>query len=374
MTRDDKCGGVVRNQPHDGVPRSLSIPMKQRHVWSVMFLWSLCCVIACVGQQPGSAGTPGDTRVARWQDDAKAVFLLMFDDGWPSHWQVAAPELAKRGMIATFYINPQKGEYLKFKGEWENKLWRQGMVYGNHTLTHQGVKNLENAEREIGECTRVIESIVPGKTPRLISYGQPGVGPGKWNITPAELDGLLSKYHLVSRPTFDKHGAVYHLKTAGEMLALADRAIATTGMEYLVIHGVQRIVPDWKYQDFWALNQTVFFTLLDGLKERRDRGDLWITDHISQVQYETERKGATVRVLGRGDGEIRVQLTSAADPAFYDLPLTLITHVPADWTACKVTQGDKTDVVAVAGGYAKYRALPGAVPISLRPATPGKTR
>lgn len=313
-----------------------------------------------------SAGDPGDTRVARWQDDAKAAFLIMFDDSWPSHWQVAVPELAKRGMIATFYINPKKGEYLKFKDEWENKIWKLGMVYGNHTLTHQGVANAEEADRDIGECTRIITACIPGKVPRLVSYGQPGVGPGKWNITATELNQILAKHHLVSRPPFDKHGAVYYLKTAGEMLALADRAIASTGMEYVVIHGVQRIVPDWKYQDFWPLNQQVFFGLLDGLKERRDRGDLWITDHISQVQYETERTGATVRILERGRQAIRVQLATAADPAFYDLPLTLVTQVPGDWHACNISQGTNSLVVPVSNGQAKYRAVPGPDVITLQ--------
>lgn len=313
-----------------------------------------------------SAAEPGDTRVARWQDDARAAFLIMFDDSWPSHWQVAVPELAKRGMIATFYINPGKGEYLKFKDEWENKIWKLGMVYGNHTLTHQGVANMEVADREIGECTRLITDIIPGRKPRLVSYGQPGVGPGKWKITGAELDQLLARHHLISRPPFDKHGAVYHLKTADEMLALADRAIASTGMEYVVIHGVQRIVPDWKYQDFWPLNQQVFFGLLDGLKERRDRGDLWITDHISQVQYEAERAGATVRVLERGRQAMRVQLASSADPVFYCLPLTLVTQVPADWQACRVSQGTNAMVVPVSRGQVKYRAAPGPDVITLQ--------
>jgi len=312
------------------------------------------------------ASTVGDTRIAAWQDDAKAVFLLMFDDGWPSHWQVAAPELAKRGLIATFYINPGKGEYLKFKDEWEQKLWRQGMVYGNHTLTHKGAKSLEEADREIGECNRAITAVVPGKEPRLISYGQPGVGPGNWTVTPEQLDGLLAKYHLVSRPPFADHGAVYHLKTTDEMLALADRAIAANGMEYLVIHGVERIKPEWKYQDFWALKQDVFLPLLDGLKERRDRGDLWITDHISQHQYETERTGAEVRVLEQSERQIRVSLTCKADPALYDLPLTLVTQVPPGWLACAVTQGTNQTVVAVSGGAVKYRAQPGVPPVTLR--------
>ena len=81
------------------------------------------------------------------------------------------------------------------------------------------------------------------------------MGPKDWNITEDQLDELLKKHHLINRPTFVDHGAVYHLKTAEEMLALADKAIAGKGMEYLIIHGVERITPDWGYQDFWPLKQ-----------------------------------------------------------------------------------------------------------------------
>ena len=310
----------------------------------------------------------GETRVARWKDDKAAAFLLMFDDSWPSHWQVAAPELVKRGLIATFYINPGKGEYQKYAKEWEENLWKQGMVYGNHTMTHKGVKDLANAEWEIGECANIIRKIVPGKENRLVSYGQPGVGPDDWKITDAQLDELFKKHHLVSRPTFVGHGAVYHLKTAAEMLALADKAIQDKGREYLVIHGVERITPDWGYQDFWALKQDILFPVLDGLKARSDKGELWITDHISEHQYETERSTAEARVLETSDRLIRLELKCQADPQFYDLPLTLVTQVPASWKKASITQGGELATVAVKNGTIQYEARPGSTPISLQPA------
>ncbi|HSJ04389.1 MAG TPA: polysaccharide deacetylase family protein, partial [Verrucomicrobium sp.] len=211
-----------------------------------------------LAQDAAPTATVGETRIARWKDDCSAAFLLMFDDSWPSHFQVAAPELVKRGMIATFYINPAKGEYQKFATEWQDKLWKQGMVYGNHTMTHKGVKDMESAEWEIGECSRIIRQIGEGKADRLVSYGQPGVPQDAWKITPAQLEELLKKHHLVSRPAFDGHGAVYHLKTAAEMLALADKAIASKGMEYVVVHGLERKAPNWGYQDFWPLPQQVY--------------------------------------------------------------------------------------------------------------------
>ena len=313
---------------------------------------------------------PGATRIAKWKDDRKAVFLIMFDDSCPSHWQIAIPALVARNLVATFYINPGKAEYSKFKGKWENEIWKTGMVYGDHTMTHQGVKDLENADWEIGACAKVITDIGPGKKPRLISWGMPGVGPGKWNISGEQLKSLLAKYHLVSRPTFDGHGAVYHWQKTEQMLALADKGIKAGDMEYLVIHGVER-GPDmnWGYQDFWALKQTILFGVLDGLKERRDRGDLWITDHISYHQYLTERTSAKVRTLPAGPGVIKRELTSAADPNFYDLPLTLVTQVPAGWRQCRIVQGTRTATAVPVNGAVQFEALPNGGPITLEPSS-----
>jgi peptidoglycan/xylan/chitin deacetylase (PgdA/CDA1 family) len=292
----------------------------------------------------------------------------MFDDSWPSHWQVAAPELAKRGMTATFYVCPGKGEHQKFAKEWEETLPKLGMAYGDHTMTHAGVKDLENAEHEIGDCARWIRQTLPGKQDRLVSYGQPGVAADAWKISEPQLDELLKKHHLISRPTFVDHGAVYHLKTAPEMLALADRAIADHGMEYVVIHGLERITPDWGYQDMWPLKQEIFFTLLDGLKDRRDKGELWITDHISMHQYATERDQAEVQVVAATASSIRLDLKCKADPALYDLPLTLVTQVPADWEQVIVTQGTRKSSVKVEQASVRFDASPG--PITLEKATP----
>lgn len=307
----------------------------------------------------------GATTIARWQDNRTAAFLLMFDDSWPSHWQVAAPELVSRGMIATFYLNPGKGEFQKYHDKWEGDLLKQGMVYGDHTMTHKGVKDLENAEWEIGECARIVAKMQPGPDPHLISYAQPGVAKGAWNITDAQLSELLAKHHLISRPDAKGHMAIYHLKTTEEMIALADKAIAQKGMEYLIIHGVERIKENWGYQDFWALKQDILKPLLDALKERRDKGDLWITDHISEHKYERERDGATVKLIDANEKTIQLELTSTADPKLYDLPLTLITRTPKAWAKAKVTQGARTVSIEVSNGVAQFQAMPNGGTIAL---------
>jgi hypothetical protein len=329
-----------------------------------VFLIGLAALAAAALEVEAVDAAPGHTEIAKWKDDRTGVFLLMFDDSWPSHWQVAIPELQKRGLIATFYINPGKGEYKVFAEKWEKEFAQSGMVYGDHTMTHKGVKDLEDAKHELGECARVIRQIQPGKENRLVSYGQPGVPNGSWNITQEELDALLKEYNLVSRPPFAGHGAVYHQKTLEEMTALVDKAIAEKGMNYLVVHGVERIA---NYQDMWPLKQDIFFPLLDYMKQKSDAGELWVTDHITQHQYETERSQAEVKALPAGANRIRVELKCLADPQYYDLPLTLVTAVPKNWRAAMVSQGGASRKVPVVNGVVKYDAVPNGPAVELTP-------
>ena len=132
--------------------------------------------------------------------------------------------------------------------------------------------------------------------------------------------------------------------------------------------GARRVVPKWSYQNFWALKRDVFLPLLDGLQARRDRGALWIADHIAAHQYERERDTAAVRVLAATGQKISVSLTCIADPQFYALPLTLVTRVPAAWQQCRVPQGANSYRRAAAGQEVRYPAEPNGVPISLEPA------
>ena len=310
--------------------------------------------------------TVGESRVASWKGGKTACFLLMFDDGWPSGWQVAAPELLKRGLTATFYIVPKKGEYSHFESKWKTEVIDKGLVLGNHTMTHDGVSDLADGEWELGDCTKYIWNAQGTKQPRLVSFAQPGGVP--WKITPDQFKELLAKNHLIDRPTFAGHGAVYHMQKTEQMLALADKAIASHGMEYLVIHGVERITPNWGFQDFWALKQDIFLPLLDGLQARRDRGDLWITDHISEHQYATERGTAKVTTLDSSAKKITLQLQCDADPQFYDLALTLTTKVPGAWKLCQVAQGANKTVVPVKDGLVQYDAVPGPDTVMLQPA------
>lgn len=340
--------------------------------------FSLACAVSLFPLSTAQAAV-GDSQIANWKGNKTAAFLLMFSDSVPSHYQIVVPELIKRNLIATFYVNPGGNKWNNSKdptpkNQWENVIPKTGMVYGNHTMTHNGVKDLENAEYEIGDCTKIILKLCyPDGKPHLVSWNMPGLAKGKWNITKDELKTLLDKYNLIEKPAFDaKHGAFFGVKTTAEMLALADKAIAEKGMEYLIIHGVERRAdegdPKWSWQDYWALNKDIFREVLDGIAKRKEAGDLWVTDHISEYKYKMERDNKPVlQVQKASNQQIQLKLTGTLDPALYDMPLTVTTQVPATWTAAVVTQGTSSATVPVVKGVIQYDALPNGTIITAVP-------
>ncbi|MET0263916.1 MAG: polysaccharide deacetylase family protein, partial [Rariglobus sp.] len=325
------------------------------------------------GFVPSIQAATGDSQVARWKDNKTACFLLMFDDSCPSHFQVAIPEMVKRGMIGTFYVNPGGSGYTSNANQWNNVIPQQGMVYGNHTWSHSNTTTLAGMEDELRKCWEVIRNIYyPGDSaPHLISYGQPGVT--TWFSYGQPLTDLLNKYNMISRPAFIAAKAPFTgINTLPELLAVADTAITTKAMGYTIFHGLQRRPsegdPDMGGQDFWAFDKDVYRRFLDGLKTRRDGGDLWITDPISYHKYEAERNAATISVTTATATLVTLNLTTTTN-ALYDLPLTLITQVPSAWKAAAVVQGAQTVNVPVTGGAIRYDALPNSGPVSITEST-----
>ncbi|MBE3123717.1 MAG: polysaccharide deacetylase family protein [Planctomycetes bacterium] len=307
--------------------------------------------LARAADAPGAAA-----RIARWKDDKKAAFTLAFDDSTPSQVKNAVPELKKRGLVGTFYINAGAGHYNK--EAWEKEIPLTGMEYGNHTFTHVGARDVAHLEEELAKANEAIARCFPDrKTPRLISFGRPGVKPGAWAVTDEQLKPLLAKYNLVERPPFN--GAAIHLKTAEDMTRLVDTALAKGTLEHIDFHGVGG--------DWLSAPLPDFITLLDKLVSVRDR--LWITDPISVHKYETERDGAELKVLESGPKQVRLSLACKANPALYDLPLTLVVPVPAAWQPCTVAQGAQMTTATAAGGAVTCSALPGTDEIVIRPAT-----
>lgn len=301
------------------------------------------------------AAADGDTRIATWKDDKAAAFVLMFDDSCVSHVKNVIPELSKRGYTGTFYINQAAGQYAANKSFWEKDVPAAGFELANHTLSHKGGATPADIVKEITGANDAIRAATPTKPwPRLVSWGQPGgIKKEAWTITADELKATLKDNLLIPRPDFGGRGATIAFKSGPEYVAHLDKAIKAGSMECIIYHGVGG--------DWLAATMPQFMELLDGMDARKDK--LWVTGHIPAYQYATERDAATVKVGEKSATKISLTLSCTADPKLYDQPLTLVTSVPASWTACTVTQGKHSSEVTAKAGALMFDALPGSEPI-----------
>ncbi len=302
--------------------------------------------------EPAASANEG-TQILKWKDGKKAAFMLGFDDSAPSQLQNVVPELEKRKIIGNFYLVTGNGLYAALKRRWEAAAKSPYVVVANHTFTHKGVNNAEEMEPELAKCNEVLDALHPErKQPHLLGFGKPGGVP--WKVTPEEQRVALEKHHLVDRPPFA--GPPINYKSAAETIAVVDAAIAKGEMRQLVFHGVG---------GDWLVTPVEWFTaLLDKLEAVKDQ--VWVTDVVSWHQYVTERSSAEIKTLKADKDSISLELTCKADPALYDLPLTLSTKVPADWKNCIVTQGANSITVAVHEGAVQYDELPGGGTILLK--------
>jgi len=333
---------------------SWSMILLRRSWWARLALRAaMVCLLAMRGTVVRGANDVGETRVLKWQDGKKATFMLAFDDSAPSQLENVVPELEKRKIVGNFYLVTGNALYAALRRRWERAAKSPYVAVANHTYTHKGVNNAEELEPELAKCNEVLYALHPErKQPYLLGFGQPGGVP--WKVTPAEQSEALAKRHLVNRPPF--FGPPIHYKSPAEIIAAVDKTIEKGEMGHMDFHGVG---------GDWLVTPMDWFTaLLDKLEAARDQ--LWITDVVSWHQYVTERDGAELMVIKVDKDGVSVVLTCKADPALYDLPLTLSTKIPADWKSCVATQGGKSTTVATHEGAAQYQALPGGEAIILK--------
>lgn len=323
----------------------------------ILSIVALGCALHAVGPAVVLAAEPappqalGETTVLKWKDGKQAAFYLAFDDACPTHLKTVIPELVKRKMVGTFYVIAGSGNF-KDKPQWKEFAKSPYVVLANHTFTHKGAATLEQFEKDVVDANAVLAGYIPNyQAGQLVSFGTPGGV--KWGINAEQRKEVLARNNLVLRADF--WGAVIHVKTVDDMKKYVDAAVKKGEMSHLDFHGVGG--------DWLPTPTDWFLAMLDKLEAEQDK--LWIADHLTIHKYATERKTAKVQTLAADEKQVRLKLTSDADPKLYDARLTLETRVPAGWTACEVKDGGRTVTATVTNGVVRYDATPGGGEITL---------
>ncbi|MBP05810.1 MAG: hypothetical protein CL728_03575, partial [Chloroflexi bacterium] len=78
--------------------------------------------------------------IGNWYDFKKGAISLTFDDGHPSHYNTAIPEMNTRGLVGTFYVN------FLWNNSWAIEANDVGHEIANHTKSHDSLSYLSVGE------------------------------------------------------------------------------------------------------------------------------------------------------------------------------------------------------------------------------------
>ena len=177
---------------------------------------------------------PAAVEVLHWKDGRAAALMLMFDDNLESQRRNAVPELEKRRIQATFYLNPGKNGFAK-NLFWQVELPKLGHEYAAHTMTHK-VAEESKADAEISESATILRKLhPPTATSPLMSFARPG-GKGAFEVSRAVEAELLKKHQLISR---DSGGLLMYVGEPPDKLEQwLDTIIKKKGEGKICFHGV----------------------------------------------------------------------------------------------------------------------------------------
>lgn len=261
-------------------------------------------------------------KVCRWHDDKTAAVALRFDDSDPSHIHIVIPLLTQHKIVGTFLINPGTQDYQEHKAEWE-AVAAQGLhEFGNHTYHHRGAKDDEEADREIGECSKYIWGLFPKKS-KLLAFRSGGGT--TWNIT-KPWNYYMEKWHLVHDP--NSAGIAMRGKPYISNMAMFEerlkRAMEDRDCVTFCYHQVHKEKGPGISEEFFR--QQV--KCLDS-----HRNELWFAGVAQMVKYREERRKATIAIKKVSPDKIQIELACGTEPELYDEPLTVQVTLPEGWDA-----------------------------------------
>jgi hypothetical protein len=294
----------------------------------------------------------GEPEVTRFRGGKPAAFTMQFDDSMESQAAIAVPQMNARGLVGTFYINPDTARYRATRGTWEVICPQSGHELANHTMRHEGARDYAEAEHEIGECARLIWRLYPGVS-KLRPFARGGAT--TWSVSDEQIKGLVRKWFLFRR---DGGTAIVDEYGTGQDPSVFARQAVEKG-EWAPVH-FHGIGGQWL-----STCEAGFLKLLDYLAENRDK--LWIATAGAARKYRVEREALS-----------RVLLTDATPQGFavtiecdegkadtygapfaevYDEPLTVRARVPAEWRRLRAKQGEAATACDVAGAGRRRAAV-----------------
>jgi len=265
----------------------------------------------------------GDVQVqiCRWRYDKTAAINLRFDDSRVSHLKIAIPVLNEYDLVGTFLIICDGKNYLPYREQWEQAVIESGHELGNHTMHHRGVASDEEAEYEIGECSRYIWGLFPEKSKLLAFWSGGGT---TWNIK-KPWSYYYDKWHLIREPHHSSVGTdpeavkIWNLEM---FKAKVDQTIADGEWVSLYFHDIGPA-------EYIHIGEQPFRDMMRYV--HRQRKQIWVGGIAQVYKYQAERDAARISAEAVEPHKLKIEVNCDTDPELYDEPLTVRIDLTPEW-------------------------------------------
>lgn len=312
----------------------------------------------------------------------------LYEDGKPEEAYRALDEAYAKVRAGDF--KPAAGSS-GFEGARDSVTWdelktlaAQGHEIASHSVTHPRLAVLDepNLAYELeGSRDEILEHLGPKHTfsvecpygtedPRAVEHALARYPASRNRMPEAFLEELNRSSDSDPRASRKEYVQWQRGPLSKTPMALMKSWIDTVAADdniwlVLVFHGIDGI--GWEPKTGAELRE--YLQYMKG-KEHT----LWVATFQDVTKYMREREHAEVRASRRGN-VIEVTLSHDLDGRLYDLPLTLETTLPADWSSIEVRQGTRSLPSEVSRDQGSrrviYQAVPNAEPVTLAPTRMG---
>lgn len=259
--------------------------------------------------------------ITQWPEGRKSALVIRFDDSTPDHLEFAVPELEKRGLRGTFYVNLHRSYFVNRVEGWQRAA-AQGHSIGWHGLNHIGAWNYEEAEYQVREGVRILrEQVYDGK---IVPLGGNAGGWTRWGITLEQLHKLYAKYGIFREADVILNGCSATDQLFPQLKAIVDVMIRNGSSQSITFHGVG---PKAAYL---AVPEPDFTDWLDYVKQASDEYKVWVAPVHHAYLYKKQRDQAEIRHVQVTAEAIAFSLSTGfdSDPS---VPMTIEVRLPVSW-------------------------------------------
>jgi len=310
-------------------------------VFCVIAIFSLSAcskknIMSWMGAIPVEPNYSPASQVCLWKYNKKAAYTIGFDDARESHYAIAGPELFKRNMVGTFYI--QTRALNKHTANSWRILILLGHEIGSHTRSHVDCTQLseEQLRCELATSKSDIEYYLFPKE-GVLSFCYPY---GKWN---AFTNQIASEYYLSCRgPSCNSECAINpdtivindlnNIKGFGVYSPVDEERLKNTIQQTIRVHG-------WILPYFHSITAGEpsasdqvsfedFLAHLDYVQTLRD--SLWLATHSQVAKYIFMRSLITIQSKVT-DNHLHVYVQCDGDLKEISDSLSISINVPVNW-------------------------------------------